>query len=497
VTIVEAASLPSGSTLRPQVAIIGSGPAGMTVARGLLASGLDVVVLESGGGEPSGATRALTDGDVVGATLLFDRVPLGLADARLRALGGTSGHWNGMCRPLDPVDLRPRPEIGRVGWPLTADDLSPWYSMAATTCELGPAAFDAAAWFAARGESPPLDSETATTALYLLSPPTRFGTRYRSELEAADQCTVVLHATVVALVPTADGGHIRRIEAVSDSGATVAVEAEIVVLATGGIDVPRLLLLSTDASPAGVANRTGLVGVGFMEHPHVRMGRLAVTLEPAVLDLQSGGGALAASTAWPSFRLTPEVMEERGLLAAALTIDDRDHPNPPAGEELGSGIHELLAASGSPVTMRSATIRAEQLPLAEHSVVLGRRRDALGQRLAEVRWRVDDAALDSVRTTARLLADELGRAGIGRLEVAPGGDRLRRELIETGCHHLGTARMSVDPALGVVDPDGRCHEVDNLYIAGSAVFASGGYANPTLTIVALAHRLAATIAERA
>jgi choline dehydrogenase-like flavoprotein len=499
VTIVEASSLTSGVTMRPDVVVIGSGPAGMTVARGLLASGLDIVVVESGGGEPSGPSHELADGDVVGGTFLFEHEALGLADVRIRALGGTSGHWNGMCRPLDPLDLRARPEIGRVGWPITSDELQPWYAMAQATCELGPASFDAAPWYAAQEQPVPLHGPTATTALYRLSAPTRFGTRYRPELEAAEHCTVVLHATVVALVPTADGGHVTRVQAISDRGTTLDIDAEIVVLATGGVDVPRLLLLSTGASPAGLANATGLVGAGFMEHPHVRLGRFAVTLDQAIVNLNPhrGEGAFAGMTAWPSFRLTPEVLEDRGLLAAALTIDGLDHQTQAAGEELGPGVEELLAAGGSPVTMRPATLRAEQLPLAEHMVRLGRRRDALGQPVAEVRWTVDDGALASARTTAQLLADELGRAGIGRLELAPGGGHLRRDAVEIGCHHMGTARMSSDPALGVVQPDGRCHEVDNLYIAGSAVFPTSGYANPTLTIVALAHRLAATIAGSA
>ena len=56
---------------------------------------------------------------------------------------------------------------------------------------------------------------------------------------------------------------------------------------------------------------------------------------------------------------------------------------------------------------------------------------------------------------------------------------------------MGTTRMSADPAQGVVDADCRVHGMANLYVAGSSVFPTCGSANPTLTIVALALRLAA------
>lgn len=83
------------------------------------------------------------------------------------------------------------------------------------------------------------------------------------------------------------------------------------------------------------------------------------------------------------------------------------------------------------------------------------------------------------------------RAGVGRLELGfPDTNEAWRSVVEGGKHHIGTTRMHADPRLGVVDPDGRIHGSTNLYVTGSSVFPSGGYANPTLTIVALAIRLA-------
>jgi choline dehydrogenase-like flavoprotein len=68
--------------------------------------------------------------------------------------------------------------------------------------------------------------------------------------------------------------------------------------------------------------------------------------------------------------------------------------------------------------------------------------------------------------------------------------------VEGGHHHLGTTRMSLDPSQGVVDPTSRMHGIANLYVAGGSVFPTSGSANPTLTIVALALRLAAHLQQR-
>jgi choline dehydrogenase-like flavoprotein len=136
-------------------------------------------------------------------------------------------------------------------------------------------------------------------------------------------------------------------------------------------------------------------------------------------------------------------------------------------------------------------LNLEQAPDLENRVVLGRERDALGQPRAEVRWRwgaMDRASHERLR---RRLATEIERRGVGRLEIRPG------VALDPGAHHpMGTTRMSGDPALGVVDPDARMHGLSNLFVAGSSVFPTSGFANPTLTVVALALRLAAHLQSR-
>ena len=125
-------------------------------------------------------------------------------------------------------------------------------------------------------------------------------------------------------------------------------------------------------------------------------------------------------------------------------------------------------------------------------------RDAFGEPLARLDWRVAERDRLALWRVLELLAAEAGRSGLGRLDL-PGdaGRELALARLRGGRHHMGTTRMGVRPSQGVVDPDCRVHGIPNLFVAGSSVFPTAGHANPTLTIVALALRLADTIARDA
>jgi choline dehydrogenase-like flavoprotein len=134
----------------------------------------------------------------------------------------------------------------------------------------------------------------------------------------------------------------------------------------------------------------------------------------------------------------------------------------------------------------------EAAPDPDSRITLGEERDLFGQNRIEVDWRLSDLDLRTARRAIELAALEFGRLGFGRGrgDLLEDGTVWPADTMEAGKHHCGTARMSADPKAGVVDTDCRVHGMSNLYVAGSAVFPTIGYANPTLTIVALALRLA-------
>ena len=122
--------------------------------------------------------------------------------------------------------------------------------------------------------------------------------------------------------------------------------------------------------------------------------------------------------------------------------------------------------------------------------MLSDERDRLGRRRVRIEWRIGEADVENMRRVTHLFDQAVRQAGVGHLERAfPDAPAAWRQALEAGKHHMGTTRMHVSPRHGVVDADSRVHGTSNLFVTGSSVFPSGGYANPTLTIVALAARL--------
>jgi choline dehydrogenase-like flavoprotein len=148
--------------------------------------------------------------------------------------------------------------------------------------------------------------------------------------------------------------------------------------------------------------------------------------------------------------------------------------------------------------MYKVWLRSEQGPNPDSRVTLAEDEDALGVPRARLDWRLGEADLHTIVRAHTHLAAELGRAGVGRVYLPDlETDRSWAGAIVGGNHHMGTTRMHGDPRRGVVDPDCRVHGISNLYVAGSSVFPTSGYANPTLTLVALALRLADHLTGRA
>jgi choline dehydrogenase-like flavoprotein len=129
-------------------------------------------------------------------------------------------------------------------------------------------------------------------------------------------------------------------------------------------------------------------------------------------------------------------------------------------------------------------------------VMLDDKRDALGLPRAKLDWRLTDTDKTTIRIAQEELSLAFGAAGLGRVKTVFREAGPWPSTIQGGNHHMGTTRMSADPRTGVVDSDCRVHGLANLWIGGSSVFPTTGTSNPTLTILALALRLASHLKER-
>jgi choline dehydrogenase-like flavoprotein len=296
-------------------------------------------------------------------------------------------------------------------------------------------------------------------------------------------------------------GGIDRVSLATLSKKRFEARARVFVLAAGGLETPRLMRASPGRHGHGLGNQNGLVGAHFCEHLHSRLGLLlcdarAVKGYENITPVQDKKPvAVRAALAF-----APELRRERELLNLCLTLEPTGVRRPFSDRHAG-GVDALLrqvSGARSSVVME-VFARAEQESVFESRVKLGADRDELGMPRIDLDWRPSQRTLSSLKKSVDVLASEVGRAGIGRLYSyvhSPVKLPSAWPQFTGGHHHMGTTRMHPEPAQGVVDADCRVHGIDNLFIAGSAVFPSVGYANPTLTLVALSARLARHLAER-
>jgi choline dehydrogenase-like flavoprotein len=336
-------------------------------------------------------------------------------------------------------------------------------------------------------------------------------------LARAEDVQVLLRAHVGELMPDANDRHrIAGVRALIDAGRWFTVKARVTVLAAGGIGNARLLLLGNADSPAGIGNQHDLVGRFFMEHLALRAG-VIVPDDPALLERRDlfGVSEIDGAHAVRILALSEEVVREEELLNTYFNLDARPYAFTPEGVRSASTFTRVIrsqpltrqfpvraarAVAATPAVVRAVLasrrppdvllvrVQAEQAPNRDSRVTLSTRRNRFGVRMTQLDWRILPADTRSIRRTQEILGAELREAGIGRLEDLY-GDQPNPIPMAGHYHHLGTTRMHEDPRHGVVDSSGRVHDTSDLYVTGGSVFPTGGAANPTLTIVALALRL--------
>jgi len=503
---LDARKISAGTVLEADLCIIGAGPAGTALARELIGRSASVLILESGGPAPETSIQKLNDGRVVG-----DRY-VGLRQSRCRAIGGTTHLWNTPVAgaqgakyvPLDPCDFAVHADLSHNRWPFDYSHLEPFYRRAQEFCRLGPFRYEGEDWFDPKLRGLPL-GECLGTKVYQFGDGDIFTHYYPREICASENVTLLHHATVCGLKTDDGKRNVVGAKLACLGGGRFHVRSAIFVLAAGAIENARLLLLTNGGA---LGNRHGWVGRCFMEH----LRDYALTLIPRSPELFSQAGFYDSHCARDG-----TIIGGRIVLAESALRKDR-LPNasvtlfPQTRIGFSTGIAGRLAArlrrlAGHQPNMGYGWSRVddlsrrcdafqllvnfEQKPDPENRVVLARSRDFFGVPRAELHWRwraEEQAALEKLR---RLLAAGFEASVLGRVEIRSG-----EKPDPNAHHHAGTTRMHEDPRYGVVDGDGRVHETDNLYVAGASVFPSAGCANPTLTIVALALRLADHLKQR-
>ena len=464
--------------------------------------------------------------------------------ARARYLGGTSNLWAGRCMRLDPIDFERREWVPNSGWPITYSDVEAYYSRAERVLDLPEMRrVDEAVrvFLSGNGRDAAVfrRAELQPKQVTWAPRPVRFRKAYLRELTACQQIRIYLNANVTELVPNEAGDRVDHVVATTLNGVQLQISARRFVLACGGLENARLLLVSRRRHSNGIGNDQDVVGRYFMEHPRAIFGtvRLSAPLSRSLLL----GAPLANGRIQLGIGLSEQLQRREQLLNNYLSLEPqlskialqafqssanvvRAHmrkrfEGSRAGElrtllpELRDLAYFLTPQEVMPhfiykqyarfkaLTHRFRKVRdltiinfSEQVPRRESRVFLGALRDRLNMNTLVLDWNIGHEETASLMRIHGLLAERLVHEGVGRLDNADG--RGPAPTYTDASHHLGTTRMSEDPRFGAVDGNARVHGVKNLFIAGSSVFPTVGSANPTVTIVALALRLADHLRRR-
>jgi choline dehydrogenase-like flavoprotein len=516
----------NGEQLTPDICIIGGGAAGISLALQFIDQQRPVVLLESGGFELDGKTQALYEGE----NKSFTDFPL--EATRLRYFGGTTNHWGGFTYELRNFDFTPRPYMPVSGWPIPLSQIASYYPGAGKLCQLGEMDYTDIDGLQRRaGYAPlPLSGQPMRPEVALFSPPTRFGTVYREALRRANSVKVILNSNAQELIADDSAARIERVLVRCIGGARYEVSARVFVIAMGGIETPRLLLLSRRQQAAGLGNQNDLVGRYYMDHPGFTGGQFQFSRGAPNLDFFMGYHKVKGNRVYGIFTPRPDVLikEDIGDFRIQLSPFESvpgvasvkrlaEHPfSVDTLTELGfhignvlvdldqvanavyrTALHRKEGFLGDNVPARrvisgaTMAVSAEQVPNPDSRVTLCDETDVFGQQRVRLTWRLQDVDRRTLARSFRLFAQSVSAAGYGRVRVPPELGTLAADpLIEIACHQMGTTRMSDSPKSGVVNGDCKVHGISNLYIASSAVFPRSSWVNPTLTIVALALRLA-------
>ena len=536
------------SDLACDLCIVGGGPLAITIALKLASTGKKIIVLAGGGWNETAVNQDLNRGIVNPAG---SHEPL--EENRRRQFGGATTVWGGRCIPFDPIDFEERAWIPYSGWPFSYKELEPFYVKAMELCQAGEFEFSAGKVFGSGKPEiiPGLDTDDIRSdKLERWSTPVNFAREYREALSSSTNINVILDAHVIKIETRENKKNISGI-IVNINGTEFSCKAGKYVLAVGGIETPRLLLASkNNFYPDGIGNDYDVVGRYYMGHLIGIYASVAPRDRKAMIfDFEKDGSGVYCRRRW---WITEKAQVNREIGNAIMFLHNAQNQDghrdalfssvflaksvlsiakqksikksvrklrelrPAIKDHFFNVIKNALTLAPQivnlalkrfskrrlPFILPSVNSKAlglyfqtEQMPNPDSRITISEKEvDRLGMPRAVAHIAFTDMDVKTVIEAHKIFVTSFDKNKLGEIHFS------EKELLEftknrmlkfnSAAHHLGTARMSENPKLGVVDSNCKVHGIDNLYIVGGAVFPTGGHANPTLTALALAVRLA-------
>jgi choline dehydrogenase-like flavoprotein len=509
------ASLPTGTRLDADICIVGSGPAGLTLAISLVNAGRNVLILESGMEAPTATHQKLNYGHNSGARF-FDS-----EKTRVRCFGGASQIWGGICGVFDEYEVSHPPINGSSGWPIHYDELKKYYAKAADIVGVNMDNFPQASHrkIRYRGNVMPQEfkdilskSDSFLRGVHFekASKP-NMADEYRDFFKNSRRALVYFDSTVCQLNVTGDGSTVNSLVAKSVSGKEVIVYAKAFVLAAGTLENPRILLESNQTLTHGIGNRYGNVGAYFMSHPgffpigHYHRfkqdcdfsGNGPLTDHQYSLEctdaIRHRDGILRHRVGYSQFNYRAVLLDhyravKTGGIVQALK-DLRYGELWTSTKNIGCNMIDGIYMSNRP---NSIGVGIEQEPRAKNRISLQNKKDQLRNSIIDIHWaEISDREKETVRRVVPYLGRSLGANNLGVVQLSKeflSGEIFERE--DSINHSIGTTRMATKESEGVVDRNAKVFGVKNLYVAGASIFPTASIVHPTYTIIALSIRLA-------
>jgi len=451
------------------IAVFGSGPAGITTALELEKKNIKCLIIEAGGENYSAISQEFYKGKIIGDQITD------LSASRLRQFGGTSGHWGGWSKPMEKYNF----EL----WPLKSNELD---SYSKRTCEI----------LNIHHQFRKSSLNNFFNQIEFQYSSVKFADKFKDHIQNSNKILLILNTQLSHFV----GNNNNTDHAVCISNKTIKkVTAKYFILACGGIENSRILLWTKEKNKKFITNDLP-IGKYWMNHPWLLGG--AGVINKKKLKEKLGNNFLEYEGPL-HFAAKKELIDKKKILSAAMYINAKEDTKiykeiikdilcvaPEYGKKIARMIFKKDLKCGN------IFMQLEEDSTESNKIVLNKEKDKFGIPMTKLFYKKNGYLLK----TAKLFLEEFGnlcrKDDLGRIAIKDSIYNLEGYEHLGAYHHLGGTRMGIEKFDSVVNKDLKVHDINNLYVSGSSNFVTGGYTNPTFTIIQFAIRLADEINKR-